>query len=68
MQAKVDTHYWRFCAYIGPLFMPLFFNGAFARSGILHFRIEFLIWMVCLPTLTYFVLKSIPRVENENAG
>jgi hypothetical protein len=45
--------------------MPYFFNGAFARSGILNFWIEFLIWMVWVPVLTGYTLKAIRRIEQE---
>jgi hypothetical protein len=54
--------------FIAECIMPYFFNGAFARSGILNFWIEFLIWMVWVPTLTYYVLKATTRIESENAG
>jgi hypothetical protein len=54
--------------FIAECIMPYFFNGAFARSGILNFWIEFLIWMAWVPTLTYFILKAITRIESENAG
>lgn len=43
--------------------MPYFRNGAFARSGILNFWIEFLIWMAWVPVLTGYVLKAIGRIE-----
>ncbi len=45
--------------------MPYFFNGAFARNGILNFWIEFIIWMVWVPALTFFALKAIKRIEQE---
>lgn len=43
--------------------MPYFRSGAFARSGILNFWIEFLIWMAWVPVLTGYVLKAIGRIE-----
>lgn len=43
--------------------MPYFRNGAFARSGILNFWIEFIIWMVWVPVLTIYVFKAIGRIE-----
>ncbi|WP_068075729.1 hypothetical protein [Novosphingobium lentum] len=48
--------------------MPYFFSGAFARSGILNFWIEFLIWMVWVPVLTGYTLKAIGRIEREQAN
>ena len=43
--------------------MPYFRNGAFARSGILNFWIEFIIWMVWVPVLTLYSFKAIRRIE-----
>ncbi|WP_072383346.1 hypothetical protein [Novosphingobium sp. NDB2Meth1] len=43
--------------------MPYFRNGAFARSGILNFWIEFLIWMAWVPVLTAYMFKAIGRIE-----
>lgn len=54
--------------FIAECLMPYFFNGAFARNGILNFWIEFLIWMVWVPSLTFVALKAITRIEQENAG
>lgn len=54
--------------FIAECLMPYFFNGAFARNGILNFWIEFLIWMVWVPGLTFVALKAITRIEQENAG
>jgi hypothetical protein len=54
--------------FVAECLMPYFMNGAFARNGILNFWIEFIIWMVWVPTLTYVALKAITRVEQENAA
>jgi hypothetical protein len=54
--------------FIAECLMPYFFNGAFARNGILNFWIEFIIWMVWVPGLTFVALKAISRIEQENAG
>ena len=43
--------------------MPYFRNGAFARSGTLNFWIEFLIWMVWVPLLTFYTIKATGRIE-----
>lgn len=32
--------------------MPYFRDGAFARSGLLNFWIEFIVWMGWVPVLT----------------
>jgi hypothetical protein len=54
--------------FIAECLMPYFFNGAFARSGILNFWIEFLIWMAWVPTLTFVALKAISRIEQGDAA
>lgn len=43
--------------------MPYFRNGAFARSGILNFWIEFIIWMAWVPVLTIYAIKATGRIE-----
>lgn len=48
--------------------MPYFRNGAFARSGVLNFWIEFLIWMAWVPVLTGYALKATSRIEAESTG
>jgi hypothetical protein len=45
--------------------IPYFRNGAFARSGILNFWIEFLIWMAWVPVLTAYAFKAVKRIEAE---
>jgi hypothetical protein len=51
--------------FIAECIMPYFRNGAFARSGVLNFWIEFVIWMVWVPVLTFYTLRAIARVEQE---
>lgn len=51
--------------FIAECIMPYFRNGAFARSGILNFWIEFAIWMVWAPVLTFYALKATTRIEQE---
>jgi hypothetical protein len=51
--------------FIAECIMPYFRNGAFARSGVLNFWIEFIIWMVWVPVLTFYTLRAIARVEQE---
>jgi hypothetical protein len=53
--------------FIAECLMPFFKSGAFARDGILNFWIEFMIWFVWVPTLSFFVLKAINRIEQEEA-
>jgi hypothetical protein len=53
--------------FIAECLMPFFKSGAFARDGILNFWIEFLIWFVWCPTLTFHVFKAIARIEQEEA-
>lgn len=53
--------------FVAECLMPFFFSGAFARDGILNFWIEFLIWMVWLPVLTFYGLRAVTRIEAENA-
>jgi hypothetical protein len=54
--------------FIAECLMPYFFNGAFARNGILNFWIEFLIWMVWVPVLTFYAMKAVSRIEGEHAS
>jgi len=54
--------------FVAECLMPFFFSGAFARDGILNFWIEFLIWMVWLPVMTFYGLRAVTRIEAEHAG
>jgi hypothetical protein len=45
--------------------MPYFRNGPFARSGVFNFWIEFAIWGIWVPTLTFYALAAIKRIEQE---
>jgi len=45
--------------------MPFFKTGPFERAGILNFWIEFMVWFVWVPTLTYYVFQAIKRLELE---
>lgn len=51
--------------FVAECLMPFFKTGAFARDGILNFWIEFMIWFVWCPTLTFYILKAINRIEQE---
>lgn len=54
--------------FVAECLMPFFKTGPFARDGILNFWIEFLIWFVWCPTLTFALLKAVTRIEQEEAG
>jgi len=54
--------------FVAECIMPYFRNGAFARSGVLNFWIEFLIWVAWVPVMTGYTLKAITRIEQEHAG
>jgi hypothetical protein len=54
--------------FVAECIMPFFRNGAFARSGVLNFWIEFMIWVVWVPILTGYILKAINRIESEDAA
>jgi len=45
--------------------MPFFKSGAFARQGMLNFWIEFSIWFVWCTGVSYFLIKAVPRLEDE---
>jgi len=51
--------------FIAECLMPYFRNGAFARSGMLNFWIEFMIWVLWVPTMSYYMLRAINRIEAE---
>lgn len=51
--------------FVAECIMPYFRNGAFARSGVLNFWIEFLIWMGWVPVLTVYALRAVRRIEAE---
>ncbi len=54
--------------FIAECLMPFAFSGAFARDGGLNFWIEFLIWMVWVPILTFYTLKATTRIEQEHGA
>ena len=54
--------------FVAECIMPFFRSGAFARSGILNFWIEFLIWVGWIPVMTFYTLKGIGRLEQEQQG
>jgi hypothetical protein len=51
--------------FIAECLMPFFKTGPFARDGMLNFWIEFMIWFLWCPTLTFYVVKGINRIEAE---
>ncbi len=52
--------------FVAECLMPFFKSGAFARQGVLNFWIEFMIWFVWVPTLSFFALRAINRIERES--
>ncbi|MFM6854850.1 MAG: hypothetical protein ACKOUM_12295 [Sphingopyxis sp.] len=55
--------------FVAECIMPYFRNGAFARSGILNFWIEFIIWMAWVPVLTIYAYRAVARLERgDGAG
>jgi hypothetical protein len=53
--------------FVAECLMPFFKSGPFARQGVLNFWIEFSIFFLYAPIITWFVLKAIPRLEREAA-
>ncbi|HMO68287.1 MAG TPA: hypothetical protein PKD92_00850 [Novosphingobium sp.] len=51
--------------FVAECIMPFAFSGPFARDGGLNFWIEFLIWMVWVPVLTYYAFRAVRRIEAE---
>ena len=51
--------------FIAECLMPFFKDGPFSRSGLLNFYIEFGIWFVWVPTVSFYILKAIHRLEVE---
>lgn len=47
--------------------MPFFKTGPFARQGILNYWIEFSIFFIYAPIVTWYLVKAIPRLEQEVA-
>jgi len=56
---------WVGFAFVAEIFMPFFREGFFARQGVLNFWIEFGIWFAWAWIVSYYVIKAIPRLEQE---
>ncbi|PWR25264.1 DUF4386 family protein [Zavarzinia aquatilis] len=56
---------WVGVSFAAECLMPFFKSGPFERAGILNFWIEFSVWFVWCPTLTFHVLRAIRRLEDE---
>jgi hypothetical protein len=56
---------WIGVGFMAETLMPLFKSGAFARYGILNFWIEYGIFFLWFPIVIYYMLKAIPRLEQE---
>lgn len=51
--------------FIAECLMPFFKSGPFARDGVLNFWIEFMIWFVWVPALTWQLMGAVRRIEAE---
>ena len=52
--------------FIAECLMPMFKTGPFARDGVLNFWIEFMIWFVWCPTLSFMLLGAVRRLAAED--
>lgn len=52
--------------FVAECLMPFFKEGPFARDGILNYWIEFGIFFAYLPIVTIYLLKAVPRLEQEH--
>ncbi len=59
---------WAGLSFLFELLMPFFTTGLFARQGWLNFWVEFLVWFAYILIVSYFLLKAIPRLEQERAA
>ena len=59
---------WAGLSFLFELLMPFFKTGLFARQGWLNFWVEFVVWFAYILIISYFVLKAIPRLEQERAA
>jgi hypothetical protein len=59
---------WVGVMFVAECLMPFFKSGPFARQGILNFWIEFSIFFIYAPVVTWYLVKAIPRLEQEAAG
>lgn len=59
---------WAGISFLFELLMPFFKSGLFARQGWLNFWVEFLVWFAYILVITFYVLKAIPRLEQERAA
>jgi hypothetical protein len=53
--------------FVAECLMPFFKSGPFARQGILNYWIEFSIFFAYAPIVTWYIVKAIPRLEQEAA-
>lgn len=56
---------WGGTMFLGENFMPFFKEGLFARNGILNFWVEYGIYFIYMPLMTYYLLKAVRRLELE---
>jgi len=53
-------------SFIMEVFMPLFKDGAFSRSGLINYWIEFSLFFVYWLTTGIYIIKAIARLEREH--
>ncbi len=58
---------WAGLSFLFELLMPFFKTGLFARQGWLNFWVEFVVWFAYILLITFFMLKAIPRLQQERA-
>ena len=59
---------WVGVSFAAECLMPYFKVGPFERGGILNFWVEFGAWFIWCPSLTFYVLKAIGRLEAEKVA
>lgn len=52
--------------FVAECLMPFFKSGAFNRSGVLNYWIEFSIFFAYAPIITWYTVKAINRIRIEN--
>lgn len=52
-------------AFAAECIMPYFYSGIFSRQGLWNFWIEFMMWFVWCPVLSYYMIKAVPRLKKE---
>jgi hypothetical protein len=53
------------CVFVGETLNSFFLEGAFSRQGLINFFFEFGIWFLWCPLVSYYMIKAVPRLEEE---